>query len=135
MAGKKISEMTLKNTIVDADVFTILDSEASYENKKILASSIVSKQKEIINTYDTIVSLDIEENTVYKWTQPVTSMTLLTTSTSLLETEIDFTTGSTFSFTATGLTGKWINQNPNWQANTHYIICIKNGYAVWGEIV
>lgn len=129
-----IQALTQKNSIADNDVLTILDSEDSLANKKVLASSFVSKQKEITNTYDAVVIIDIEENTVYKWTQPVTSMTLTTTPTSLLETEIDFTTGSTFSFTATSLTNKWINQTPNWQANTHYIICIKNGYAVWGEI-
>ena len=130
-----VQGLTQKNSIADNDVLTILDSADNLAQKKVLASSLVSKQKEITNTYDTTVNLDIEENTVYKWTQPLTGMTLATTPTSLLESEIDFTTGLTFSFTATGLTGKWINQNPNWQANTHYIICIKNGYAVWGEIV
>lgn len=38
--SKKISQLTLKNSVASTDVFTILDSEDNYENKKVLASSI-----------------------------------------------------------------------------------------------
>lgn len=134
MAGKKISEMTLKNSVVDTDVFTILDSEDGYDNKKVVASSISTKQKVVTDTSNTTATVSVSENTRYVYTQPLTSLTISSVEDSLLESEIDFTTGTSFSFTATPLTTKWIDMAPTWLPNTHYVISIKTGYASWGIV-
>lgn len=47
---------------------------------------------------------------------------------------IKFTTDSTFTFTATGLQGKWIGGAPTFEPNKSYVIAIKNGLAAWGEV-
>lgn len=80
-------------------------------------------------------------NKVYRYTEPLTSLTLTgapietTTSTYRYETEIQFTTGASFTFTADGLVGKWIGIDaPSFDASTKYIIAIKNGYAVLGKV-
>ena len=80
-------------------------------------------------------------NKLYRYTQALTELTLTgslietSASTYRYETEIQFTTGSTFTFTATGLANRWIGINaPSFDANTTYIIAIKNGYAVLGKV-
>ena len=129
-----VQGLTQKNSIADNDVFTILDSADDLSVKKVLASSISSKQRLVTDTSSTTANISVAENTVYTFTQPLTSLTLSSVANSLLESEIDFTTGTSFSFTATPLTNKWINNTPTWIANTHYIISIKNDYATWGIV-
>ena len=68
-------------------------------------------------------------------TTPLTSLTISGTPTkTTMETEIQFTTGETFAFTATGLEGKWVGGTPTFEANKSYVITIKNSIAAWGEI-
>lgn len=80
-------------------------------------------------------------NKLYRYTQALTELTLTgslvetAASTYRYETEIQFTTGATFTFTATGLANRWIGINaPSFDSNTTYIIAIKNGYAVLGKV-
>ena len=79
-------------------------------------------------------------NRFYRYSVPLTSLTLTnelieeTGAVYRYETEIRFTTGETFAFTATGLEGKWVGGTPTFEANKSYVIAIKNGTAAWGEI-
>ena len=79
-------------------------------------------------------------NRFYRYAVPLTSLTLTNElieesgSVYRYETEIRFTTGETFAFTATGLEGKWIGGTPTFEVNKSYVIAIKNGTAAWGEI-
>lgn len=95
-------------------------------------------------TTQTTPSIDLSDpafyNRFYKYTVPLTSLTLTselieeTGAVYRYETEIRFTTGETFAFTATGLEGKWVGGTPTFEANKSYVIAIKNGVAAWGEI-
>lgn len=79
-------------------------------------------------------------NRFYRYEVPLTSLTLTNEliegsgAVYRYETEIRFTTGETFAFTATGLEGKWVGGTPTFEANKSYVIAIKNGTAAWGEI-
>lgn len=95
-------------------------------------------------TTNTTPSIDISGpafyNRFYRYTVPLTSLTLTNElveengAVYRYETEIRFTTGETFAFTATGLEGKWVGGTPTFEANKSYVIAIKNGTAAWGEI-
>lgn len=95
---------------------------------------VCGPQKVVVNTTATTASLSVDANVRYEYNQPLTSLTITGVENSLQESELDFTTGTSFSFTATPLTNKWINNVPTWLPNTHYIISIKNGYATWGIV-
>lgn len=96
------------------------------------------------DTTHTTPSIDLSGpafyNRFYKYTVPLTSLTLTSElieengAVYRYETEIRFTTGETFAFTATGLEGKWVGGTPTFEANKSYVIAIKNGTAAWGEI-
>ena len=69
-------------------------------------------------------------------TQPLTSLTIEATGASRWETEIDFTTDSTFAFTLTGSNLKWLGDAaPTFEPNTSYVIAVKNGYGVCSKVV
>jgi hypothetical protein len=70
-------------------------------------------------------------------TQPLTSLTVNAPSfTSTWETEIHFTTDSTFAFTLTGTELKWLGDAaPTFEPNTSYVIAVKNGYGVCSKVV
>ena len=76
-------------------------------------------------------------NRFYRYSVPLTSLTLTNElieengAVFRYETEIRFTTGETFAFTATGLEGKWVGGTPTFEANKTYVIAIKNGTAAW----
>jgi len=129
-----VQGLTQKNSIADNDVLTILDSADNLTPKKVLAGAINPKQKTVTDTTSTTASVSIAENTVYIFNQPLTSLTISSVQNSLLESEIDFTTGTTFAFSGTPLSNNWINNSPTWIPNKHYIISIKNNYAAWGII-
>ena len=96
------------------------------------------------DTKHTTPSIDLTSpafyNRFYRYAVPLTSLTLTnelietTGAVYRYETEIRFTTGETFAFTATGLEGKWVGGTPTFEANKTYVIAIKNGTAAWGEI-
>ena len=79
-------------------------------------------------------------NRFYRCTVPLTSLTLTSElieeagAVYRYETEIRFTTGETFAFTATGLEGKWVGGTPTFEPNKTYVISFKNGTAAWGEV-
>jgi len=97
------------------------------------------------DTTHTTASLTVDStnfyNKLYRYTQPLTELTLsgapieTSASTYRYETEIQFTTGATFTFTASGMTGKWLGVSaPTFDANTSYVIAIKNGYGVCSKV-
>lgn len=97
------------------------------------------------DTTSTTASLAVDNvnfyNKLYRYTQPLTELTLsgapieTTASSYRYETEIQFTTGATFTFTASGFANRWIGIDaPTFDVSTTYVIAIKNGYAVLGKV-
>lgn len=131
---KKISEMPIKSRVALNDWLTILDVEDNDSNKKVRKSALFQHVTPIKSATPVIV-LSASVDKFISCTTPLTSLTISDTpSGATMETEIQFTTGETFAFTATGLEGKWVGGTPTFEANKFYVITIKNGIAAWGEI-
>lgn len=132
--SKKISEMPVKVRVSTGDWFAILDVDDNNTNKRARKSALF--QQLILNDSDTpSLTLSAIVDKCISCTKPLTSLTILGTPTkATMETEIQFTTGETFAFTATSLEGKWVGGTPTFEANKSYVITIKNGIAAWGEI-
>lgn len=132
--SKKISEMTIKARVSTGDWFAILDTDDNNRNKRARKSALF--QQLILNNSATpSLTLSAIVDKCISCTTPLTSLTISGTPTkATMETEIQFTTGETFAFTATGLDGKWVGGTPTFEANKSYVISIKNGIAAWGEI-
>ena len=132
--SKKISEMTIKARVALNDWLTILDSEDNDSNKKVRKATLFQIPTTSVSATPSIV-LSSSVDKFISCRTPLTSLTILGTPTSAtMETEIQFTTGETFAFTATGLEGKWVGGTPTFEANKSYVISIKNGVVAWGEI-
>ena len=82
------------------------------------------------------ITISNVSNQLRKYTNPLTSLTLSgNPPTSTYELEIQFTTDSGFTLTATGLEGKWLGVNaPTFEDNKSYVIIIKNGYGVCAKV-
>ena len=132
--SKKISEMTIKSRVSTGDWFAIIDVDDNNSNKKARKSALF--QQLVLNASATpTITLSANVDKCVSCTTPLTSLTISGTPTAAtFETEIQFTTGETFAFTATGLEGKWVGGTPTFEANKSYVITIKNGIAAWGEI-
>ena len=91
------------------------------------------KQQTIVYNSNTAAAIDINENTIYIFTNPINELTLSTVADSTLESEIQFTvadSGAKISFPASvGIIGSM-----EFMAGKKYILSIKNGFAVSGEI-
>lgn len=132
--SKKISEMPLKARVALNDWLTILDSEDNDSNKKARKATLFQIPTTSVSATPAI-ALSSNVDKFISCTTPITSLTIVGTPTSAtMETEIQFTTGETFAFTATGLEGKWVGGTPTFEANKSYVITIKNSIAAWGEI-
>lgn len=132
--SKKISEMPIKSRVALNDWFTILDVDDNNTNKKAKKSAFF-QQLIIKDSATPSLTLSAIVDKCILCTEPLTSLTISGTPTkATMETEIQFTTGETFAFTATGLEGKWVGGTPTFEANKSYVIAIKNGIAAWGEI-
>lgn len=132
--SKKISEMPIKARVALNDWLTILDSEDNDSNKKARKATLF--QIPTTSVSDTpAIALSSNIDKFISCMTPITSLTIVGTPTSAtMETEIQFTTGETFAFTATGLEGKWVGGTPTFEANKSYVITVKNSIAAWGEI-
>ena len=132
--SKKISEMPIKSRVALNDWFTILDSEDNDSNKKVRKATLFQKSTTSVSDTPVIV-LSSSVDKCISCKTPLTSLTISGAPTiATMETEIQFTTGETFAFTATGLEGKWVGGTPTFEANKSYVITIKNSIAAWGEI-
>lgn len=132
--SKKISEMLIKSRVSTGDWFAILDTDDNNTNKRARKSALF--QQLILNDSATpSLTLSAIVDKCISCTKTLTSLTISGTPTkATMETEIQFTTGETFAFTATGLEGKWVGGTPTFEVNKSYVISIKNGIAAWGEI-
>ena len=81
-------------------------------------------------TDETSTSMALAGNTIYKWTNALTSLSFASAEVSDLETVLYFTTGGTISFTDSSSL-KWGGDGtaPSLEANTIYCIAICNGLA------
>ena len=132
--SKKISEMPIKSRVALNDWLTILDSEDNDSNKKVRKATLFQIRTTSVSATPAIGLSSNVDKCIF-CTTPITSLTITGTPTvATMETEIQFTTGETFAFTATGLEGKWVGGTPTFEANKTYVIAIKNGTAAWGEI-
>lgn len=132
--SKKISEMPIKVRVSTGDWFTILDVDDNNTNKRARKSALF-QQLTPNGSATPVIVLSSSVDKCISCTTPLTSLTISGTPTiATLETEIQFTTGETFAFTATGLEGKWVGGTPTFEANKSYVITIKNSIAAWGEI-
>lgn len=132
--SKKISELPIKSRVALNDWLTILDVEDNDSNKKVRKSALFQHVTPIKSATPTI-SLSASVDKFISCEKPLTSLTISgTPAGATMETEIQFTTGETFAFTATGLEGKWVGGTPTFEVNKSYVITIKNGIAAWGEI-
>ena len=134
MANQKISELPVKVKVSTGYWFTILDVDDNNTNKRARKSALF--QQLVTNgsaTPSIVLSSSVDK--CISCTTPLTSLTISGTPTvATMETEIQFTTGETFAFTATGLEGKWVGGTPTFETNKSYVITIKNSIAAWGEI-
>lgn len=130
--------LTISQSGVDADGYLSSTNWVTFNSK-------ANTQKRVVDESSTTPSLDISTssfyNQLYIYTQPLTSLTLTNsypdsnTSQYRYETEIQFTTGSSFTFTATGLANKWLGiTSPSFDASSSYVIVVKNGYAVCSKV-
>lgn len=133
--SKKISELPIKsNRVALNDWLTILDSEDNNSNKKVRKTNLFQIPTTSVS-YTPVIVLSSSVDKLISYTKPLTSLTIVGTPTkATMETEIQFTTGETFAFTATELEGRWVGVTPTFEANKSYVITIKNGIAAWGEI-
>ena len=134
MANQKISELPIKVRVSTGDWFPILDVDDNNANKRARKSGLF--QQLVTNASATpSITLSASVDKCISCTTPLTSLTISGTPTvATMETEIQFTTGETFAFTATGLEGKWVGGTPTFETNKSYVITIKNSVAAWGEI-
>ena len=132
--SKKISEMPIKSKVSSGDWFAILDTDDNNSNKRVKKSALFQQLILKDSATPSFTLLAIVDKCIL-CTEPLTSLTISGAPTSAtMESEIQFTTGETFAFTATGLEGKWVGGTPTFEANKSYVITIKNGIAAWGEI-
>lgn len=94
-------------------------------NNGVVTPSRVTTQ----DTSSTTASINVSENTDYIFTQPLTSLTLGTIANSAYYSDIYFTTGNSFTFTANNLTSYYFVNTPTFDANTEYKIHIVRGKA------
>lgn len=83
----------------------------------------------VTNLTNTTYTLSVTENTIYEFTNAITSLTISSVVKSYLESFIYFTTGSSITFVDNS-TLKWGGGSiPSLEINTTYCIAIKNGLA------
>lgn len=100
-----------------------------------LDSTAVTTSRAIINSSSTTPSIAPQANADYMFSDPLTSLTLNSVPNSNYYTSLNFTTGSTFTFTASTLTDWYFNDNPpTFLLNTKYQIIILNGKAYISHI-
>lgn len=106
-------------------------TEAQYEQAVKSADELylTPDTQNIVTITDTTYSLAVVENTIYEFSNAITSLTISSAVKSYLESFIYFTTGSSITFTDSS-TLKWGGgSTPSLEANTTYCIAIKNGLA------
>lgn len=98
-----------------------------YENDELVK---IGSSAPTVLTDQTSTSMALAGNTIYKWTNALTSLSFASAEVSDLETVLYFTTGGTISFTDSSNL-KWGGDGsaPSLEINTIYCISIRNGLA------
>lgn len=127
-------------TSTTIDIKTISRTQTGYVDTDLLIGNDYVNQYGV-NVTSTTPTIYIPNSSpaiyhiVHYCTNPLTSLTLNVSNKSRWETEIDFTTDSTFTFTLTGSL-KWLGDAaPTFDPNTSYVIAVKNGYGVCSKVV
>lgn len=140
--SKKILNMPVKAACVDADIITIVDSADSnihtMNKQATIASLNKANYQTPVSNAGTTPSISLgstDQNKRFRYTNPLTSLTFTgNISSGTYETEIQFTTDSTFTLVEGNLAGNWVGGTPTFSPNTRYVIAIKNGIAACGEV-
>ena len=136
-----------KNFIITGGIYILVYNDIATDTyfRPIYAPTIPIKQTMVMQGGST-PSIDLSYfgsvglNNVhvrYEFTDALSSLTLshAPIANQGFEQEIHFTTGSTFVFTASDMTGKWLGVSaPTFEPNTSYVIAIKNGYGVCAKV-
>lgn len=77
----------------------------------------------------TSINMALKANTIYKWTNPITSLSFASIEVGDLETVLFFTTGGSISFTDSSSLNWGGGSSPSLEINTKYCIAICNGLA------
>ena len=94
-------------------------------------NSKANAQQVIADTENTTATLTLASNTLYTFSEPLTSLTISSLASGTFENEIQFTAGEEFTLTAEALAGKWLGfDEPTFTEGKTYIIKIKNGYGI-----
>lgn len=92
--------------------------------------TLYSPVRNLVSNSETTPSLALDANTDYVFTNALTSLTLTTIPVSQYSTDLYFTTGNSFTFSATNLTQYYFSDNPpTFNTNTTYKIHITEGKA------
>lgn len=106
-------------------------TEAQYEQAVKSADELylTPDTPKVVTITNTTYSLSVAENTIYEFSNAITSLTISSAVKSYLDSMIYFTTGSSIAFNDNS-TLKWGGGAiPSLEANTTYCIAIKNGLA------
>ena len=129
--------ITIQKNSVTVDSFTANQSTNKTINisvpttvAELSDNSDYMKKPTVTTITDTTYSLAVVENTIYEFSNAVTSLTISSAVKSYLESMIYFTTGSSITFTDNS-TLKWGGGSvpTTLETNTTYCIAIKNGLA------
>ncbi|MBR0541682.1 MAG: hypothetical protein IJK26_05680 [Clostridia bacterium] len=118
------SVITFVVALQSDDIIRVLNCDMSFVP--------VANTETITSTAPSIVA---QANTNYVCSNALTSLTISSAPNSPLETNIYFTTGSSFAFTNSSSLTKWIGTVPTFNTATKYVINICNGIMVAAEIV
>lgn len=83
-----------------------------------------------VKTDESTANMALKGNTIYKWTEPITALSIASVEVSDNETRLYFTTGDSITFTDSS-GAKWGGDGsaPSLETNTIYCIAICNGLA------
>lgn len=124
-----ITSNVLSIATADTDTAGVLSaSDWNTFNGKASAQAVVA------DTTSTTATLALASNTLYTFSEPLTALTISSIPSDTFETEIQFSSDTGFTFTASDLTDKWIGGTPTFEDSKSYVIVIKNGLGAWGEI-
>lgn len=108
---------------------------AGYFTNLYVTADKINVTQQVVDSSNVSPVINLTSNICRVYTSPLVSLTISSIPTDSFECEIQFTTDSSFTFTSQPLVGKWLGVTvPEFEANTSYIIAIKNGYAVLGKV-
>ena len=89
--------------------------------------------KTVTDSTNTSVNLEVATNTYYKFTQKLTSLSLILNS-GLRNVTIEFSTGSSFTYDCTVNGNFKISKQFEFTTDKNYVIAINNDLIIWSEV-